>query len=71
MGSARTEDQSFPFACVELIDQDPPSYLPTMTFRMCELRPTFTFLDRVCLTAASLLSFGFAHADPADDARTN
>jgi hypothetical protein len=38
-----------------------------MTFRTCELRPTLRFWIGFCLTAASLLSLNFAHADPADD----
>jgi hypothetical protein len=38
-----------------------------MTFHTCELRPTLRFWIGFCLAAASLLSLGFAHADPADD----
>jgi Trypsin-like peptidase domain len=38
-----------------------------MTFHTCELRPTLRFWMGFCLAAASLLSLGFAHADPADD----
>ena len=50
-----------------LIHHDRPPYLPPMTFHTCELRPTLRFWIGFCLAAASLLSLGFAHADPADD----
>jgi hypothetical protein len=38
-----------------------------MTFHPCELRSPLRFWIGFCLTAASLLSLSFAHADPADD----
>jgi Trypsin-like peptidase domain len=50
-----------------LIHHDRPAYLPPITFHTCELRPTLRFWIGFCLAAASLLSLGFAHADPADD----
>jgi hypothetical protein len=39
------------------------------TYDLSQVRAeaNLTFLDRVYLTAASLLSFGFAHADLAED----
>jgi len=50
-----------------LPENDPPPYVPPMTFRTCELPATLGFLIGPCLAAALLLPLSFAHADLADD----